>query len=100
MEKIFAVVKSIILRALAFYVIMWSVVIFFYIIGVAAKLLPSTLGAVHILCQPKMGGYRPPLPPGQPKIRNWLTPPPPLIRKNPNLAITPTCQKSYFVALQ
>ena len=48
-------------------------------------------GAVYILCQPKMGGSRPPLPPLSAKnqklaypplpplsekIKNWLTPPP------------------------
>ena len=39
------------------------------------------LGAVHILCKPKMGGLDPPSPPCQPKIRNWLTPLPPLSEK-------------------
>ena len=54
------------------------------------------LGAVHILCQPKMGRPDSPsplvsqkseiglpsLPPLSEKIRNWLTPPPPHVRNH------------------
>ena len=34
------------------------------------------LGAVHILCQPKMGGSRPPLPPLSASVSIFPTPPP------------------------
>ena len=56
------------------------------------------LEAVHIWCQQKMEGSRPPLPPISAKIRNWPTPEP-LVRKNLKLAHPPSprCQKSYFV---
>ena len=38
----------------------------------------------------KWGGLDPPFPPCQPKIRNGLTPPPPLVRKNQKTANSPS----------
>ena len=49
----------------------------------------STIGAVHILCQPKMGGPDPLSHPCQPKIINWLTPPPPQSEKKKQLTPSP-----------
>ena len=48
-----------------------------------------SLGAVPILCQPKLGGPDTPFPRCQPKIRNWLTPLTPLSEKNQKLANPP-----------
>ena len=61
------------------------------------------LGAVHILCQPKMGGPDPPPPLVSQKSEISLPAlPRPLSEKNLKLVNPPSapCQKSYFDALQ
>ena len=50
---------------------------------------PPIRGCSHIMSA-KIGGVQtPPSPACQPKIRNWLTPPPPLVRKNQKSANPP-----------
>ena len=56
-------------------------------------------GAVHKLCQPKMGGSRPPLPPLSSIVSIYLTPPPPFVSQCqhfPNPPLPPLSAMSAF----
>ena len=50
---------------------------------------PGYKGLFTYYVSQKWGGPDPPSPPCQPKIRNWLTPPRPFVRKNQKLAKPP-----------